>query len=58
MQSVDFPCQSGATLPVTEIGFGGAPLGNLFAAIPEDVATATLRTAWDAGMRLFDTAPF
>ncbi len=52
-----FVCPSGATLAVTELGFGGAPLGNLFAAIPEDEAQATLQAAWDAGMRLYDTAP-
>ena len=38
-------------------GFGGAPLGNMFRAIPEDEATATVLDAWDAGIRYFDTAP-
>lgn len=42
---------------VTEIGFGGAPLGNLFAAVPDADAEASLRTAWDSGCRFFDTAP-
>lgn len=40
------------------IGFGGAPLGNMFRAIPEDEAIATVHSAWDAGVRYFDTAPF
>ena len=44
-------------LTVTSIGFGGAPFGNLFAAIPEQVARASLRAAFDAGIRYFDTAP-
>lgn len=39
------------------LGFGGAPLGNLFAAIPEAEAAATLETAWNLGQRYFDTAP-
>ena len=42
---------------VTRLGFGGAPLGNLFAAIAEETALATLRRAWDLGLRYFDTAP-
>lgn len=57
MRARDFTCPSGATLRTTEFGFGGAPLGNLFAAIPEPVAEATLRTSWDVGMRWYDTAP-
>jgi D-threo-aldose 1-dehydrogenase len=39
------------------IGMGGAPLGNLFDRIPEDVAAATVQAGWDAGIRHFDTAP-
>ena len=42
---------------VTEIGFGGAPLGNLFAVVTDHDAQATLKTAWDNGCRYFDTAP-
>jgi D-threo-aldose 1-dehydrogenase len=41
----------------TTLGFGAAPLGNLFRAISEDDAQATLQRAWDAGVRYFDTAP-
>lgn len=41
----------------TTLGFGAAPLGNLFRAISEDAAQATLQRAWDAGVRYFDTAP-
>lgn len=57
MQVAEFNCPSGAALKATALGFGGAPLGNLFAAIPEEVAQATLAAAWGAGMRWFDTAP-
>ena len=40
------------------MGFGTAPLGNLYAALTDDGARATLDAAWDAGCRFFDTAPF
>lgn len=44
-------------VPLTAMGFGGAPLGNLYRVISEDEAQATLRAAYDAGIRFFDTAP-
>ena len=42
---------------ISRLGFGGAPLGNLFARIDEDVALATVRRGWELGLRFFDTAP-
>ena len=45
-------------LRVTELGFGGAPLGNLFTAVTDQDALAALAAAWDSGCRYFDTAPF
>lgn len=44
-------------LHLTELGFGAAPIGNLYRAISDDEARATLDAAWDAGVRYFDTAP-
>lgn len=44
-------------LPVTQIGFGAAPLGNLYEAFSDDQARDCVRAAWDAGIRFFDTAP-
>ncbi len=44
-------------IDLTVMGFGGAPLGNLYTAISEEAAKATLDAAWDAGIRMFDTAP-
>lgn len=44
-------------LDFTEIGFGTAPLGNLYRAITDDEARATLDAAWDGGVRYYDTAP-
>lgn len=40
------------------LGFGTAPLGNMFRAIPEEEARATLHAAWDQGIRYYDSAPF
>ncbi len=45
-------------LDVPSFGFGGAHLGELYAKVPESDATATLAAAWDAGVRLYDTAPW
>lgn len=39
------------------IGLGGAPLGNMYRAIPEEEAHATVSEAWKLGIRYFDTAP-
>jgi D-threo-aldose 1-dehydrogenase len=44
-------------LRVSQIGFGGAPLGNLFAALSEADAAGAIGGAFAAGIRLFDTAP-
>ena len=49
-------CKSGVA--VTELGFGGAGLGELFVRVDEATAAATLKAAWDAGIRYFDTAPY
>ncbi|HWY66926.1 MAG TPA: aldo/keto reductase, partial [Rhizomicrobium sp.] len=43
---------------VTELGFGTAPLGNLFRPLPDETARATLAAARDAGFGYYDTAPF
>ncbi|WP_219825721.1 aldo/keto reductase [Nonomuraea typhae] len=40
-----------------DLGFGGAPIGNLFAAVSDEQARAGVDAAWEAGVRLFDTAP-
>jgi D-threo-aldose 1-dehydrogenase len=45
-------------LKVTELGFGTAPLGNLFHPLPDETARATLAAAQAAGFGYYDTAPF
>ncbi|MGO4126629.1 aldo/keto reductase [Inquilinus sp. YAF38] len=47
-----------STLLNGPLGFGTAPLGNMFRNIPEEEASATVAAAWEAGTRYFDTAPF
>ena len=44
-------------LEVTEIGLGTAPLGGWPIAVNEEEAFKTLETAWNQGIRYFDTAP-
>ncbi|MFN3146458.1 MAG: aldo/keto reductase [Paracoccaceae bacterium] len=44
-------------LSFTELGFGTAPLGNLYRAISDAEAEAILDQAWEGGVRYFDTAP-
>ena len=42
---------------LSPLGFGGASIGNLYRAVPDEQASETLHAAWDAGIRYFDTAP-
>jgi D-threo-aldose 1-dehydrogenase len=57
---VTFPLRKlgGTGLSVTELGFGTAPLGNLFRPLSDEAARATLAAAQDAGFGYYDTAPF
>src|SRR3954463_8063213 len=48
--------RSNVMLP--QLGFGGAPLGELFTKVTEADAEATLAAAWDGGIRYYDTAPW
>ncbi|MES2362510.1 MAG: aldo/keto reductase [Pseudomonadota bacterium] len=49
-----FPPCAGSGL---RLGLGGAPLGNLFAAISDEEAKVLVDAAWAGGCRSFDTAP-
>ncbi|MGG1943470.1 aldo/keto reductase [Trinickia sp. NRRL B-1857] len=46
------------SLEVTALGLGCAGLGGLYRDVSEAQARATIDAAWDAGVRLFDTAPY
>ncbi|MEM8552733.1 MAG: aldo/keto reductase, partial [Pseudomonadota bacterium] len=57
MDTKTLKLRSGKSLTFTALGTGTAPLGNLYHAIDEDTAQATLEAALTAGSRYFDTAP-
>lgn len=44
-------------LRVTRLGFGCVPIANLYSIVSDEESLATVRAAYDAGIRLFDTAP-
>ena len=44
-------------LRVSQMVFGGAPIGGLYAPVSEETAAQALEAAWAAGIRAFDTAP-
>lgn len=43
--------------PAGPLGFGGAPLGNMFDVVDDAAAREAVAAAWDSGVRYFDTAP-
>jgi len=45
------------SLTVTRFGLGTAPLAGLFEAVDEANGMRVIESAWDAGIRFFDTAP-
>jgi len=44
-------------LAITELGLGGASLGNLYRETSETEALLAVGAAWDGGVRYYDTAP-
>lgn len=57
MQSIDRRPLGRSGLLTTRLGFGSAPLGDLYERLPPDQAMATVAAAWQAGVRFYDTAP-
>lgn len=53
-----FTTRAGRRLSFSPIGFGSAPLGNYLRAMSEEECDATLQSAWNSGIRYYDTAPF
>lgn len=43
---------------ISELGFGGGAIANLYRVVSREAAMDTMQAAWDAGIRYFDTAPF
>jgi D-threo-aldose 1-dehydrogenase len=56
-QKIPLNQRTQSAFQLTQMGFGGAPLGNLYRKISDRDAQAALDAAWDAGIRYFDTAP-
>ncbi|MDQ4504098.1 aldo/keto reductase [Sinomonas sp. ASV322] len=46
-----------SALDFGRLGFGAAGIGNLYRAVDDDAAAATVEAAWKGGVRYFDTAP-
>lgn len=44
-------------LSLTRLGLGGAQLGNLYHEMTDTIAAEIVATAWENGIRYFDTAP-
>jgi D-threo-aldose 1-dehydrogenase len=47
----------GTKIALTSLGFGGAPIGNLYREISDAEAIGAVQAAWEHGIRYFDTAP-
>jgi len=43
---------------ISPLAFGGAPIGNLYAGVDDNVARQAVERAWQHGIRHFDTAPY
>lgn len=43
---------------LSPLSLGGAPIGNLYAAVDDETAAAAVARAWQKGIRHFDTAPY
>ncbi|HTR13045.1 MAG TPA: aldo/keto reductase [Roseiarcus sp.] len=43
---------------LTELGLGTAPLGELFVKVEDQDSDAVIASAWDGGVRYFDTSPW
>ena len=57
MDAVTWKRNGSSSVEFTRLGFGTAPLGNLYQAITDDEAAEVVASAWDSGVRYFDTAP-
>jgi D-threo-aldose 1-dehydrogenase len=47
-----------SSISLSELGFGGVPLGNMNRVLTDQEAYETMEAAWDAGLRYYDTAPY
>ncbi len=47
-----------SNIKLPKLGFGAAPLGELFEKVSEEQSSQTLNTSYDSGFRYYDTAPW
>jgi D-threo-aldose 1-dehydrogenase len=47
----------GTSIEIPTLGFGAAPIGNLYREVSHEEAVNAVIAAWDGGIRYFDTAP-
>jgi D-threo-aldose 1-dehydrogenase len=57
MSSIPQRQVANAGTSLSELSLGCAQLGNLYREVSDDDARATVQTAWELGLRYFDTAP-
>lgn len=57
METRHFDRLDNGGITFTELGFGTAPMANLYRAVSEPEAQGALEAAWETGCRYFDTAP-
>ena len=55
--ALDRGCPDPGALELGRLGYGAANVGNLFRALSDEQSWAILDTAWEVGVRYFDTAP-
>lgn len=48
----------GGSLKLSPLSFGGAPIGNLYQGVDEEMAAGAVERAWQLKLRHFDTAPY
>jgi D-threo-aldose 1-dehydrogenase len=47
-----------ASISISELGFGGVPLGNMNRVLTDQESHETVEAAWASGLRYYDTAPY
>ena len=52
-----FKARNGTELPFSVVGFGTAPLGDLYEKLDEKTAIETVESAYKGGVTIFDTSP-
>ena len=57
MKNTIFTTNKNRDIELTNMGFGGVPIGNLYRSLSDQEAQETLTATWESDIRYFDTAP-